>query len=57
MQGNARGTDGKLGLGFEIAYGHAFKAAPRMRADAPTTVSLEDMRAMVRARRQPPRGS
>jgi malonyl-CoA O-methyltransferase len=48
-----RGSDGKLGLGFEIAYGHAFKAAPRLRADAPTTVSLEDMRAMVRTRRGP----
>ena len=52
-----RGTDGKLGLGFEIAYGHAFKAAPRVRADAPTTVSLEDMRTMVRTRRGPPPAS
>jgi len=50
-----RGADGKLGLGFEIAYGHAFKSAPRVRADAPTTVSLEDMRTMVRTpRRAPP---
>lgn len=52
-----RGADGKLGLGFEIAYGHAFKAAPRVRADAPTTVSLEDMRIMVRARRRLPPAS
>jgi malonyl-CoA O-methyltransferase len=46
-----RGADGRIGLGFEIAYGHAFKSAPRVRADAPTTVSLEAMRAMVRARK------
>lgn len=43
------GADGKLGLSFEVAYGHAFKAPPRLRADAPTTVSLADMRAMVKA--------
>jgi malonyl-CoA O-methyltransferase len=48
-----RGPDGKLALGLEIAYGHAFKSAPRVRADTPTTVSLEDMRAMVRTRRGP----
>ncbi|MDQ6679710.1 MAG: class I SAM-dependent methyltransferase [Pseudomonadota bacterium] len=46
-----RGSDGRIGLGFEVAYGHAFKAAPRLRADTPTTVSLDDMRAMVRAPR------
>jgi malonyl-CoA O-methyltransferase len=46
-----RGSDGRIGLAFEVAYGHAFKAAPRVRADAPTTVSLEDMRAMVKSRR------
>ena len=43
--------DGRLHLRFEIAYGHAFKAAPRMRAGAPTTVSLDDMRTLVRAGR------
>jgi malonyl-CoA O-methyltransferase len=41
--------DGTLGLSFEVAYGHAFKAAPRLRAGEATTVSLDDMRAMVRA--------
>lgn len=46
-----KGPDGKLGLSFEVAYGHAFKAAPRLRADQPTTVSLDDMRAMVKAGR------
>ena len=44
------GPDGRLRLSFEVAYGHAFKAPPRVRADAPTTVSLADMRAMVRSR-------
>ena len=46
-----RGADGKLGLSFEVAYGHAFKAAPRLRADRPTTVSLDDMRALLRSGR------
>jgi len=41
--------DGTLGLSFEVAYGHAFKAAPRLRAGEATTVSLDDMRAMVRS--------
>jgi len=41
--------DGKLALSFEVAYGHAFKAAPRARAGEPTRVSLDDMRAMVRS--------
>ncbi len=45
------GADGKLGLSFEVAYGHAFKAAPRLRADAPTTLSLADMRAMLKSGR------
>jgi malonyl-CoA O-methyltransferase len=46
-----QGPDGKLGLSFEVAYGHAFKAAPRLRADQPTSLSLDDMRAMLRAGR------
>ncbi len=46
-----KGPDGKIGLSFEVAYGHAFKAAPRLRADQPTTLSLDDMRAMVKAGR------
>ena len=43
------GPDGTLGLSFEVAYGHAFKAAPRLRVGEATTVSLDDMRAMVRS--------
>jgi malonyl-CoA O-methyltransferase len=42
--------DGRIGLSFEVAYGHAFKAAPRLRVGEATTVSLDDMRAMVRSR-------
>ena len=45
-----RGADGKIGLSFEVAYGHAFKAPPRV-SPGPTTVSLDDMRALVRTRR------
>ena len=37
-------------MSFEVAYGHAFKAAPRVRGGGEaTTVSLDDMRAMVRS--------
>ena len=43
------GADGKIGLSFEVAYGHAFKGAARVRAGEATKVSLADMRAMVRA--------
>lgn len=46
--------DGRIYLDFEIAYGHAFKAAPRAPLAAETRVSVDDMRAMVRSR--PPRG-
>jgi malonyl-CoA O-methyltransferase len=44
------GPDGRLRLSFEVAYGHAFKAGPRIRAGEPTTISLQDMRAMVGTR-------
>lgn len=52
-----RGPDGKLGLSFEVAYGHAFKSAPRMRSDGATRVSLDEMRSMVRTRRDFPNAS
>ncbi len=41
-------ADGSIGLSVEVAYGHGFKPAPRLRADAPVSVSLDEMRAMVR---------
>ena len=46
------GPDGRLALRFEIAYGHAFKALPRAQPGAPTSVSLEEMRALVRSGRR-----
>jgi len=48
------GADGRLSMRFEIAYGHAFKAAPRVKPGEATTVSLDDMRTMVRSRRTRP---
>jgi malonyl-CoA O-methyltransferase len=41
-------VDGSIGLSVEVAYGHGFKPAPRLRDDAPATFSLDEMRAMVR---------
>jgi malonyl-CoA O-methyltransferase len=49
-----RAADGRLGLSFEVAYGHAFKGRPRARADAPTTVPLDEMRALLRRRTSTP---
>lgn len=46
------GEDGRLALRFEIAYGHAFKALPRVKQGEPTTVSVDEMRALMRSRRQ-----
>jgi malonyl-CoA O-methyltransferase len=46
------GPDGRPALRFEIAYGHAFKALPRAQPGAPTTVSLEEMRGLVRTPRR-----
>jgi malonyl-CoA O-methyltransferase len=43
-------ADGRLRLGFEIVYGHAFNPAPRAPLAAQTEVSLDAMRAMVRGR-------
>ena len=51
------GPDGKISMSFEVAYGHAFKAAPRPRAGALATVSLADMQAMVRTSRSREQGS
>jgi malonyl-CoA O-methyltransferase len=48
--------DGSIGLAVEVAYGHGFKPPPRLRADAPVSVSLDDMRAMVRRQRGSGRG-
>ena len=50
-----RGPDGRLGLSFEVIYGHAFKPAPRLQAGPRTEVSLETMRAMLQQRPPPSR--
>jgi malonyl-CoA O-methyltransferase len=47
------GADGRIAVGFEIVYGHAFNAPPRAAVAARTEVPLEDFRAMARARREP----
>lgn len=47
------GPDGRIALSFEIIYGHAFRPAPRSRLQPTTTVSLEDMRHMVKTARRP----
>lgn len=40
----------RIAMSFELVYGHAFKPAPRARVESETSVSLADMRAMVRGR-------
>ncbi len=39
--------EGRLSLTFEIVYGHAFKPPPRVALGERSTVSLQDMRAML----------
>lgn len=46
-----RDDHGRLTLGFEIIYGHAFKSAPRTKAGDSQSVSVDEMRAMLRSRR------
>lgn len=49
--GLPRGDDGRLLLTFEIIYGHAFKPIPRVPLGSSQTVSVDDMRAILRAGR------
>jgi malonyl-CoA O-methyltransferase len=51
-----KAADGTISMSFEVAYGHAFKAAPRLKAGETTSVSLDDMRAMVRSSHGKPKG-
>ncbi len=46
--GLAQDGDGALALSFEVIYGHAFKAAPRVPVAAHAAVSLDEMRSMLR---------
>ena len=45
------GPDGRLGLTFEVVYGHAFKPPPRARVAPITHVPLEDLRRMAQRSR------
>ncbi len=47
-----RSPDGRLQLGFEVIYGHAFKPEPRLKAAAEQNVSLDAMRDMLRSSRR-----
>ena len=42
-----RQVDGQFALTFEIVYGHAYKPEPRVRLQASSSVSLQDMRSML----------
>ncbi len=42
-----RQADGRLSLTFEIIYGHALKAQPRLKVSALSAVSVNDMRTML----------
>ena len=41
------GPDGRLELTFEIIYGHALKAEPKIKVSALSAVSIQDMRSML----------
>jgi malonyl-CoA O-methyltransferase len=45
-------ASGRVALGFELVYGHAFRPPPRPRLTAETALPLDDMRAMVRSGRR-----
>jgi malonyl-CoA O-methyltransferase len=47
-----RDSEGQLRLTFEIVYGHAFKAPPRLAVAPETAVSLDAMRAALRQGRK-----
>jgi malonyl-CoA O-methyltransferase len=45
-----RGSDGRIGLTFEISYGLGWKAPPRAPASDTTAISLEALRSQLRRR-------
>ncbi len=49
-----RAADGRLVLTFELIYGHALKARPRVKMAAQSSVSVEDMRSLLNSPRQTP---
>jgi len=42
------GPDGRLSLTFEVIYGHALKAAPKVKVSPLSAVSVQDMRQMLK---------
>jgi malonyl-CoA O-methyltransferase len=53
LQARLKGADGRLFLTFEVIYGHALKAAPRLSMQPQTTLSLDQMRqSLTRNRRR-----
>jgi hypothetical protein len=42
-----KGEDGRLSLTFEVIYGHALKAPPKVKVSALSAVSVADMRSML----------
>lgn len=40
--------DGRVGLTLELIYGHAIKGAPRVKVEAETRFSVQDMKQMIR---------
>lgn len=48
-----RSDEGRLLLNFEVIYGHAFKASPRVKLLPESAVSVDEMREMLRQRPKP----
>jgi len=46
------GPDGRIGMSFEVVYGHAYKAAPRAARGDTSVVSLESLRKSLSGRAQ-----
>lgn len=45
-------SEGQLALSFELVYGHAFKPVPRVAVDSESSVSLDQMRSMLKQGRE-----
>jgi len=41
------GPEGRLSLTFEVIYGHALKAQPKVKVSAMSSVSVSDMRSLL----------
>jgi malonyl-CoA O-methyltransferase len=46
-----KSDDGRLSLTFEVIYGHALKAPPKIKVSALSAVSVDDMRSMLQGQR------